>query len=97
MERIVAVKVVMNKPKNDLPCAQTGHKSSKSKKCKPYKPTLDHTLINELDEGYERFTRKLHLEIVIKSEHKESVVEKIAKFSSFIRNAHCKFSAEFEY
>ncbi|RCH93528.1 hypothetical protein CU097_009585 [Rhizopus azygosporus] len=63
-----------------------GHKSARSKEFSNYKATLDEALKNELGDNYERFTRKVYLETVIRPEYKESFTEKIVKLSAFIRN-----------
>ncbi|ORE06611.1 hypothetical protein BCV72DRAFT_328462 [Rhizopus microsporus var. microsporus] len=67
-------------------CGQMGHKSARSKECSNYKATLDEALKNELGDNYERFTRKVYLETVIRPEYKKSFTEKIVKLSAFIRN-----------
>ncbi|PHZ13536.1 uncharacterized protein RHIMIDRAFT_250705 [Rhizopus microsporus ATCC 52813] len=58
-------------------CGQMGHKSARSKECSNYKATLDEALKNELGDNYERFTRKVYLETVIRPEYKKSFTEKI--------------------
>ncbi|CEI86448.1 hypothetical protein RMCBS344292_00888 [Rhizopus microsporus] len=63
-----------------------GHKSARSKECSNYKATLDEALKNELGNNYERFTRKVYLETVMRPEYKESFTEKTIKLSAFIRN-----------
>ena len=67
-------------------CGQTGHKSARSKECSNYKAILDEALKNEIRGNYERFTRKVYLEAVIRPECKELFTEKIIKLSAFIRN-----------
>jgi RecJ-like exonuclease len=60
-------------------CGQTGHKSARSKECSNYKATLDEALKIGLGDNYERFTRKVYLEAIIRPEYKESFTEKIIK------------------
>ncbi|ORE03560.1 hypothetical protein BCV72DRAFT_315003 [Rhizopus microsporus var. microsporus] len=63
-----------------------GHKSARTKECSNCKAILDEALKNKLEGNYERFTRKVYLEAVIRPEYKESFTKKIIKLSAFIRN-----------
>lgn len=61
---------------NSKSYGETGHNSTRSKDYSNYKSTLSEALINEIGEDYNRFTRKLCLEIIV-------------KLRSFIRNVPC--------
>jgi hypothetical protein len=67
-------------------CGEVGHKKSTSTKCRNHKLSVDETLRETFGSKYERFTRKLYLDSVIRPEYKNIFVSRIIALSELVRN-----------
>jgi hypothetical protein len=71
-------------------CGNLGHGSAKLKECINYKKTQEEALKDKLGEKFERYTRKLRLETILREEHKDRFNEKIKNLSSLLREVLIK-------